>query len=61
MALPPLLTGAVKVTVALALPALAMPMVGAPGTVAATFGVTLFDAAEAVPLPMALMALTLKV
>src|SRR5512141_387476 len=33
MALPPLLAGAVKVTVACALPAVAVPMVGALGTV----------------------------
>ncbi len=32
MALPPLEAGAVQVTVALALPAVAVPMVGAPGT-----------------------------
>ena len=31
---PPLLAGAVKVTVAWALPVVAVPMVGAPGTVA---------------------------
>src|SRR4051812_49828747 len=47
---PPLLAGAVKVTVACALPAVAVPMVGAPGTVA---GVTLFDADEAGPVPTA--------
>ena len=44
MALPPLLTGAVKLTLAWALPAVAVTPVGAPGTVA---GVTLFDGATA--------------
>ncbi len=42
----------------LALPAVAVPMVGAPGTVA---GVTVFDAADAAPVPMALVAVTVKV
>ena len=56
--LPPLLAGAVKVTVACALPAVAVPMVGAPGTPA---GVTLFEAAEAGPVPIALVAVTVKV
>jgi hypothetical protein len=60
IALPPLLAGAVKGTVALALPAVAVPMVGAPGTVIAA-GVTLFDAADAPPVPLALVAVTLKV
>jgi hypothetical protein len=55
---PPLLAGAVKVTVAWALPAVAAPIVGAPGTVA---GVTLFDAAEAGPVPTPLVAVTVKV
>ena len=36
MAEPPLLAGAVKVTLACALPAVAVPMVGAPGTTAET-------------------------
>ena len=55
---PPLLTGAVNVTVAWALPAVAVPIVGAPGTL---IGVTLFDAAEAAPVPAALVAVTVKV
>ena len=42
----------------LALPAVAVPMVGAPGTVA---GVTELDAPEAGPVPTALMAATVKV
>ena len=58
MALPPLLAGAVKLTVTCALPDIAAPIIGAPGTVA---GVTLFEAAEAAPLPTALVALTVHV
>ena len=58
MAAPPLLAGAVQVTVAEALPKVAVPMVGAPGTVA---GVTALDWAEAAPVPMALIAATVKV
>ena len=58
MAEPPLLAGAVNVTVACALPAVAVPIVGAPGTVA---GVTLFEAAEAGPVPSAFVAVTVKV
>ena len=50
--------GAVNVTVACAFPAVAVPMVGAPGTVA---GVTLLDAAEAGPVPTALVAVTVNV
>jgi hypothetical protein len=55
---PPLLAGAVNVTVACALPRVAVPMAGAPGTVA---GVTLFDAAEGGLVPAALVAVTVKV
>jgi hypothetical protein len=55
---PPLLAGAVNVTLACALPAVAVPIVGAPGTVA---GVTLFDAAEGALPPTALLAVTVKV
>ena len=58
MALPPLLAGAVKLIVTWVLPAVAVPMVGAPGTPA---GVTLFDAADAAPAPFAFAATTLKV
>jgi hypothetical protein len=58
IALPPLLAGAVKATLALALPAVAVPIVGAPGTVD---GVTLLDAVEAAPTPSALVAVTVKV
>lgn len=49
--------GAVNVTVADALPAVAVPIVGAPGTVA---GVTTFEAAEAGPVPTALVAVTVQ-
>ena len=45
-------------TDACALPAVAVPIVGAPGTVV---GVTLFDAAEAAPVPALLVAVTVKV
>ena len=58
MALPPLLAGAVQVTVAEALPAVADTPVGAPGTVA---GVTAVEAAEAAPVPAPLVAVTVKV
>jgi len=55
---PPFDAGAVKATLAAALPAVAVPIVGAPGTVA---GVTLFDAADALPVPTLLVAATVKV
>jgi len=55
---PPLLAGAVKLTVALLFAAVALPMAGAPG---APRGVTLLEAAEAAPVPAALMAVTVKV
>ena len=55
---PPLLAGGVKVTVACALPAVAVPIVGAPGSVA---GVTLLEAADAGPVPTAFVAVTVKV
>ena len=53
MALPPVLAGAVKVTVACALPAVAVTAVGAPG---ADAGVTLFDGADGGLEPIALVA-----
>ena len=56
--LPPFEAGAVKLTVACALPAVAVPIVGAPGTVA---GVTLLEGFEAGPVPIALVAVTVKV
>jgi hypothetical protein len=58
MAAPPSLAGGVKLTVAWALPAVAVPIVGAPGVVA---GVTLLDADEAGPVPAAFVAVTVKV
>jgi hypothetical protein len=51
--------GAVNVTVALALPGVAVPIVGDPGTVSA--GVTLLDAAEAALVPTALVAVIVNV
>ncbi|MDX2218401.1 MAG: hypothetical protein SF172_05200 [Burkholderiales bacterium] len=56
MALPPLLAGAAKLTLADALPKFATTPVGAPGTV---YGVTI-AAAEIAPLPAALVALTVQ-
>ena len=56
--LPPLEAGAAQVTAACAFPAVALTDVGAPGAVA---GVTLLDAAEAGPVPMAFVAVTVKV
>jgi hypothetical protein len=53
-----LLAGAVKLTVVLPFPAVAVPIVGAPGTVA---GVTLLEAADAAPVPTPLVAVTVKV
>jgi hypothetical protein len=52
--------GAVKVTVALALPAVALTAVGAPGTVAGAVGVTLFEGDDAGPVPAAFAAVTVK-
>ena len=58
---PPVLVGAVNATLALALPAEAVPIVGAPGTVTDGVGVTLFDAAEDGPDPTLFVAVTVKV
>jgi hypothetical protein len=56
---PPSDAGGVKVTVALLVPtSVAVPIVGAPGTLAA---LTLFDAPEYALCPSALIALTAKV
>jgi len=55
---PPVPEGAVKLTVALLLPAVAVPMVGVPGTVA---GVALLEAADGAPVPTLLVAVTVKV
>ena len=56
--LPPSEAGALKATLAWALPAVATGPVGAPGTV---IGVTAVDAAEATEFPAALVATTVKV
>ena len=57
---PPVAAGAVHRTVAEALPPVAVPIVGAAGTVAGTAGVTVFDAADGAPAPTALTAWTRK-
>ena len=59
IALPPFEPGAVQLTPAEAFPAVAATLVGAPGTVA--LGVTAFEAADWGPVPVALVAATLKV
>ena len=58
IALPPFDAGAEKVTIARVFPPAAVPIDGVPGTVA---GVTLLDAADAAPVPIAFVALTVKV
>ena len=58
MAEPPLLLGALKVTVAWPLLPVAETLVGTPGTVA---GVTLFEADEAALVPLAFVAVTVNV
>jgi hypothetical protein len=58
MALPPFDKGALKVTVAWVLPAVALTAVGTPGVV---YGVTAFEAPEARLLPWAFAAVTVKV
>src|SRR5471032_1829 len=61
MALPPVMAGAVHLTVADALPATAVPIPSVPGTVstgAAAVGVPEFDSAENNPVPTALIAAT---
>ncbi len=58
--LPPLLVGAVQLTVADATPAVAVTPVGAPGT-PGPLGVTAFDGDEAGPSPVALVAVTVNV
>ena len=55
---PPFEVGAVQVTVAWPLPAVAVTLVGAPGGAA---GVTVLEAAEAGPVPAELVAVTVKV
>jgi hypothetical protein len=58
---PPLDDGALHDTDACVSPAVATTFVGAPGTTAAAVGVTVLDAAEAGPVPMAFVAVTLNV
>ena len=55
---PPFDAGGVKRNVTCPLPGTVAPIVGAPGTVA---GVTLFEAADAGPVPSALVAVTTNV
>ena len=55
---PPLLPGTENATETVVLPAVAAPIVGAPGTVA---GVTLFEAADAALFPTAFVASTVQV
>ncbi len=55
---PPWLAGGVNDTVAAPIPGVAVPIVGAPGTVR---GVTGFDGADWGPLPAMLVACTVKV
>ena len=59
MGLPPSDAGGVKLTVARALPAVALTPVGAPGVPAP--GVTLFEGLDAGPVPTSLVAFTVKV
>lgn len=58
IALPPAFVGAVQLTVACALPAVALTPVGAPGVAE---GVTALEGADAGPVPIALVAVTVKV
>ena len=58
MVLPPVEAGAINVTLAWALPAVATGLVGAPGTV---LGVTAADATEATEFPATLVATTVNV
>jgi hypothetical protein len=60
MALPPVLAGAVQLTAADALLAVAVTAVGAPGTVG-TLGITALDGADSGPVPNELLADTLNV
>ena len=60
IALPPLLAGAVQLTVAWAVPATALTLVGDPGAVGA-LGVTELDGDEGLLVPIALVAVTVRV
>jgi hypothetical protein len=59
--LPPLLVGGVNATETWAFPAVATPMVGAPGALIGATGVTLAESAEAGLVPTPLVAFTLQV
>ena len=61
IALPPSASGAVQLTVAEALPPVALTSVGAPGAVAGATGVTLLEARDAGLLPTAFVATTVNV
>jgi hypothetical protein len=61
IASPPSEAGAVKETVACALPMVAVPMVGVPGTVAPAVGETELEAPLVEPVPDALVAVTVNV
>jgi hypothetical protein len=58
IALPPGDTGGVKVTVACPTPAVAVPMVGGPGS---AVGTTMLETVDIGPVPTAFVAVTLKV
>jgi hypothetical protein len=58
MAPPPFEAGGEKLTAACALPAVAVTLVGAPGTVE---GVTLLEGVEVAPVPAELAAVTVNV
>jgi hypothetical protein len=58
MVAPPVAVGEVQLAVACAFPAVAVTLVGGPG---GPTGVTLFDAAEAAPVPTLLIAATVNV
>ncbi len=61
IAAPPVFVGAVKLTVALPLLTVALIPVGVPGAVTVGAGVTEDEALEVVPVPTALVAVTVKV
>jgi len=58
---PPVFVGAVKLTIARPLLTVALITVGAPGAVTSGAGVTAAEALEAVPVPTAFVAVTVKV
>ena len=57
---PPFDVGGLAEIIANPLPAIAVTFVGTPGTESEAAGVTVFDAADAAPAPIALVALTVK-